>query len=87
MPKGMFLKSIDLNDNTIKYTLDNNNNTLTKKDPANNIIEFVFNINSNEIHKIDQLGNENTKTYYANGLQQTFTINNRDIFTYIYDIQ
>ncbi|MDD2377026.1 MAG: hypothetical protein PHO88_06135 [Clostridia bacterium] len=74
-----------LNESTI-YTYDNKGNMLTQKDAANNIIEFVFDINSNEINKIDQLSNEDTKTYYANGLQQTFTTNNGDIFTYTYDI-
>jgi len=55
---------------------------LTQKDAANNTIESVFDINSNEIKKIDQLGNEDSKTYYPNGLQQTFRTNNVDIFTY-----
>lgn len=53
---------------------------------CNNVIEFVFDINSNEIKKIDQLSNEDSKTYYPNGLQQTFTTNNGDTFTYTYDI-
>ncbi len=68
------------------YTYDNKGNMLTQKDAANNIIEFVYDKSSNEIKKIDQLGNEDSKTYYPNGLQQTFTTNNGDVFTYTYDI-
>lgn len=59
---------------------------LTQTDPANNTITYVYDKNSKEIKKIDQLGNEDSKTYYANGLQETFTTNNGDVFNYTYDI-
>ena len=74
-----------LNETTI-YTYDNKGNILTQKDANLSTIKYIYDVSGNEIKKIDQLENEDSKTYYPNGLLHTFTTNNGDIFTYEYDV-
>lgn len=68
------------------YVYDNKGNLLKQTDAKNNSIEYTYDKNSNETSKKDQLGKEDAKTYYPNGLQKTFTTNNADVFSYTYDI-
>ena len=69
-----------------EYTYDNAGNILTQKDGKNNITQYQYDLNGNEIKKLDQVLNEEEKTYYKNGLIATFISNNSDTFVYEYDI-